>query len=229
MKRLLLFDIDGTLLRANGTGRIMLGDSMRAVYGTAGPIDTYEFGGRTDRRMVLDLLTADAWETDAIIARLPDLYEEMYRQSIQLFTGGRLSLCPGILDLLAELEQQPDVLLGLLTGNIVGTAPLKLRSAGLQPELFRVGAYGSDGDERNDLLPIVWQRAAELAGQAYDGTNTVIIGDTPADIRCAQQGAARSVAVATGWYTKDHLIQCGPDYIFDDLSDTHLVIDALLT
>jgi phosphoglycolate phosphatase len=228
MNRLLLFDIDGTLLHSNGTGREMLEASMRAVYGTAGPIDTYEFGGRTDRRMVLDLLIADGWQTELIEARLPDLYTEMCGHGERLFSSGRLVPCPGIVELLTKLEQKPDVLLGLLTGNIVDTAPLKLRAAGLDPGMFRVGAYGSDTVERNDLLPIAWQRASELTGLTYTGANTVIIGDTPADVLCAQSGAARSVAVATGWYARDRLSQCGPDYIFDDLSNTDLVVDVLM-
>lgn len=228
MKRLLLFDIDGTLLRSNGTGREMLGASMRAVYGTAGPIDSYEFGGRTDRRMVLDLLMAAGWEISAIEARLPNLYAEMCRQSQRLFGDGRLTPCPGIVELLYALQQNTDVLLGLLTGNIVDTAPLKLRAAGLDPGLFRVGAYGSDTVERDDLLPIAWQRATKMSGLAYSGASTVIIGDTPADILCARSGAARSVAVATGWYTWERLSQCGPDYIFDDLSNTERVLDVLV-
>jgi phosphoglycolate phosphatase-like HAD superfamily hydrolase len=228
MKRLLLFDIDGTLLHANGTGREMLGASLRTVYGTAGSIDTYEFGGRTDRRMVLDLLTAEGWTATDIDARLPALFDEMCRESERLFANGRLVPCVGVVELLAALQPNPDVLLGLLTGNIAPTASLKLRAAGLDPELFRVGAFGSDSIERNDLLPIAWQRATELDGKSYAGVNTVIIGDTPADVLCAQNGTARSVAVATGWYARDRLFQCEPDYIFDDLSNTKLVMDALL-
>jgi phosphoglycolate phosphatase-like HAD superfamily hydrolase len=228
MKRLLLFDIDGTLLHANGTGRAMLGGSLRAVYGTAGPIDTYEFGGRTDRRMVLDLLQAEGWEATAVEERLPLLYDEMVRQGEALFGDGRLVPCPGVVALLDRLDANPDVLLGLLTGNIAPTAMLKLRAAGLQPERFRVGAYGSDSVERDDLLPIAWQRASELTGITYQAADTVVIGDTPADIRCAQTGAVRSVAVATGWYRRDRLEQCGPDHLLDDLSDLQRVVDVLL-
>jgi phosphoglycolate phosphatase-like HAD superfamily hydrolase len=228
MKRLLLFDIDGTLLHANGTGREMLGGSLRAVYGTAGPIDTYEFGGRTDRRMVLDLLQAEGWETTAVEERLPLLYDEMVRRGEALFVRGRLAPCPGVVALLDRLHADPDVLLGLLTGNIAPTATLKLRAAGLQPERFRVGAYGSDSVERDDLLPIAWQRAGALTGITYQAVDTVVIGDTPADIRCAQAGAARSVAVATGWYRRDRLAQCGPDHLLDDLSDIERVVEMLL-
>lgn len=228
MKRLLLFDVDGTLLRANGTGRIMLAESMRRVYGTAGAIDTYEFGGRTDRRMVRDLLTREGWTIEAIEERLPELYAEMIRQGEQLFNTGQVSACPGVPELLARLHGRPDAVLGLLTGNIEPTARLKIRAARLDPDQFRVGAFGSDSVERNDLLPIVWRRANELTGHAFAGIDTVIIGDTPADIQCAQSGAVRSVAVSTGWSSKDSLRQCEPDHLLDDLADIDRVVDVLL-
>lgn len=228
MKRLLLFDIDGTLLHSKGIGRDMLAAALRAVYGTAGPIDTYEFGGRTDRRMVLDLLMAEGWDAADIEQRLPRLYDEMARQGERLFPAGRLAPCPGIAPLLAQLSARSDVLLGLLTGNIAATASLKLRAAGLDPATFRVGAYGGDSVERNDLLPVAWQRATAATGLPYNGANTVIVGDTPADILCAQTGSVRSVAVATGWYSQERLAGCSPDYLLDDLSDTSYVMGVLL-
>lgn len=229
MKRLLLFDIDGTLLHANGSGRVMLGNSLRAVYGTAGTIDSYEFGGRTDRRMVLDLLTAEGLSLAEIELGLPQLYDEMCRQSDVLFSGGRLAPCPGAAELLRELRGLPHVLLGLLTGNIAGTAPIKLRAAGLDPALFRVGAFGSDTIERDDLLPIAWQRAAAMTGITFTGRETIIIGDTPADIQCARSGSARAVAVTTGHYSRERLAGCAPDLVLYDLSDTAAVLDILLS
>ena len=206
----------------------MLGDSMRAVYGTAGSIDTYEFGGRTDRRMVMDLLLHEGFTAEDVESRLPQLYAEMCHHSELLFRDGNLALCPGVAELIAKLEQCPHVLLGLLTGNIVGTAPIKLRAVGLDPELFHIGAFGSDTIERDDLLPIAWQRAVQMTGIHFSGRQTIIIGDTPADIQCAKSGSARSLAVATGRYGRERLLECKPDLLLDDLSNTELVLDFLL-
>ncbi len=152
--------------------------------------------------MILDLLTAEGWDSDRHRSAFAGTVCEMCRQSERLFADGRLALCPGLSNLLAELAPNPDVLLGLLTGNIVGTAPLKLRAAGLDPGLFRVGAFGSDS--KNGTICYQLPGAGDGAGRTvvFTGTNTVIIGDTPADVHCAQNGTARSVAVATGWYAR---------------------------
>ncbi|MEZ4516733.1 MAG: HAD hydrolase-like protein [Chloroflexota bacterium] len=228
MERLLLFDIDGTLLRANRAGREMLGESLQVVYGTAGAIDTFDFAGRTDRGMIMDLLQGAGLDSVTIEAQLPELYEEMNRQGRRLFNSDRIKACEGVPELLAALQQKSDVLLGLLTGNIADTALLKLHAAGINPMTFRIGAFGSDSVERNELLLIAWQRARETTGIMFSGANTTIIGDTPADIVCAQNGLARSVAVATGWHTRDRLFQYGPDHLFDDLSHTDTVLGVLL-
>jgi phosphoglycolate phosphatase-like HAD superfamily hydrolase len=138
------------------------------------------------------------------------------------------TLMPGVPGLLDRLEAEPGVVLGLLTGNLAEGAALKLRSGGIAPERFRVGAYGSDSGHRPDLPAIAARRAAPLFGRVPHGAEVVIIGDTPADIACGSGIAARAVAVATGGYSVAELERCGPYAVFEDLGDTEAVLRAVL-
>lgn len=227
--QLLLFDIDGTLIELSGLGRHMLGRALASVYGSSGPIESYRFAGKTDRRMARDLTAAAGISKEQFEAGLPTLYRTMAAEGEQLFRPGALVPCPGVVTLLATLATRSDVTLGLLTGNIQATAHLKLRAAGLDPALFVAGAYGSDSDDRNDLTPIAQRRVALRTGVLLDRTRTTVIGDTLADVACARVAGARSIAVGTGSGTAQALLACGPDVWFESLSDTAAVVDTLLS
>ena len=226
--KLLLFDIDGTLIRGNGAGREVMTAALQEIFGTAGPIDSYAFGGKTDWQIITDLLTAAGITAEKIAQRLPDVYQHMIEKGRHHFPKRQMEPCPGVITLLERLAQRDDITLGLLTGNIAGTAPLKLAAAGIDPAQFRLGAYGSDAKDRNALPPIAMQRAADLTSLAYSGKNTVIIGDTPADILCARAGLATAVAVASGWTNAATLAQYQPDHLLNDFSNTDKTIDILL-
>ena len=135
---------------------------------------------------------------------------------------------PGVVALLDRLEAEPGVVLGLLTGNVAEGAALKLRSAGLDPNRFRVGAYGSDAAHRPELAPIAARRAQPYFGRVPSGSEVVIIGDTPADIACGSCIDARAIGVATGAYSVADLAACGPHAVFENLSDTERVLGAIL-
>lgn len=225
--KLLLFDIDGTLIRSNGAGRAALHYALEQVFGTTGPIDSYHFGGKTDPRIITDLMLAAGISQKVIDAKLPAVYDVMTAQGRETFTAKGIVPCPGILDLLEVLRQRDDVVLGLLTGNIVSTAPLKLKAGGIDPTQFRVGAYGSDHMDRNRLPEIAMKRASGLTGHGFNGNNTVVIGDTPADILCARAGKTTAVAVASGWHAAPTLAKYKPDHLLENLEDTKMV-EALL-
>ena len=227
--RLLLFDIDGTLIRSHGAGRAVLSAAMKEVYGTAGPIDTYRFGGKTDRRIISDLLTAAGLKKQEIDGKLTAVFETMTHMGREHFPTSGMTLCPGIERLLSAVLARPDAVVGLLTGNIEGTAPLKLAAAGIDPAQFRLGAYGSDAADRNKLPALAMQRAAEITNCTFIGANTSIIGDTPADILCARAGQATAVAVASGWHARETLSKHHPDFLFDNLLDTNAVVEALFS
>ncbi len=226
--RLILFDIDGTLINSSRVGRAALGRAMQAVYGTAGALESFEFAGKTDRRIVRELLLAEGWNGPAIEARLAELDEHMNAAGQELFTPRTIWSCPGVPALLDALDGRDDVTLALLTGNIRHTVALKLSAADIDPARFVAGAYGSDSLNRDDLFAIALDRTEKATGRRFAGADVVIVGDTPADVRCARAGGARAVAVATGPYPAERLAGCEPDHLFADLSVTADVLDALL-
>ncbi|MCA9977877.1 MAG: HAD family hydrolase, partial [Anaerolineales bacterium] len=167
--KLILFDIDGTLIRSHGAGRETMSLALTEVFGTAGPIDDYKMSGKTDPRIITDLLLAAGFNNGQISDKLPDVYRLMTENGRAIFHERDMQPCPGVLPLLAVLRQQPDVILGLVTGNIDGTAPLKLSAAGIDPVQFRLGAFGSDSLDRNHLPGIAIQRAIDLTGYPFTG------------------------------------------------------------
>jgi phosphoglycolate phosphatase len=225
--RLFLFDVDGTLITAHGAGRLALTQALRAVFGTAGPIEGYDFRGRTDPRIVLDLMRAAGLRDADVTARLPACFDVYVRELRALVTDGRpVDVMPGIADVVRELAARDDALVGLLTGNIERGAQVKLASTGLLP-FFRVGAYGSDDADRRRLPAIACARARAQTGRDVPLDRVTIIGDTPLDVDCARACGARAVAVATGHHRVEELAACGPDLLFADFADVPGVLRTL--
>jgi phosphoglycolate phosphatase-like HAD superfamily hydrolase len=232
--KLILFDIDGTLLWTDGAGRRAIHRALLAEAGTAGPIDAYRFDGKTDPQIVRELLTL-AGHPDAaahdLIAAVCRRYVEALRDELDRAPDGT-RLMPGVAQLLSALESHEAAgraVVGLLTGNLKGGADLKLRAAGVEPSRFAVGAYGSDSGHRAELPPIAAQRAEERARRPFTGADVVIVGDTPDDVACGRPIGARSVAVATGYYDTAALHAAGAAYVFATLGDTSAVLNALLS
>ena len=229
MKRIVLFDIDGTILLSGGAGRRAITTALTELVGDAHAFDAVRFDGKTDPQIVVELLAAAGRS-----APQADEIEQLCRRYLALLAselrrdGGGSRLMPGVLPLLDRLECHPDVLLGLLTGNMAEGAALKLRAVGVDPCRFRVGAYGSDAPHRPHLPPIAAQRATRLFGRVPASGEVVIIGDTPADMECGAGIGARAVGVATGHYSMPELVAAGAHAVFPDLSDTERVIAALL-
>lgn len=225
--RLFLFDVDGTLLTARGAGRLALTRALTEVYGMVGPIDTYDFRGRTDPRIVLDLMQAAGVPGEVVHARLGACFDAYVRELTALLADGmRVQLMPGVGDLVRRLDEREDAVVGLLTGNIEPGARVKLELTGLWPH-FRVGAFGSDDIDRRRLPAVACERARQLTGREFTFDRVTIIGDTPLDVDCARACGARAVAVATGFHSKDDLVACAPDLMFTDFSDVERAIEAL--
>jgi phosphoglycolate phosphatase len=230
--KLVLFDIDGTLLWTDGAGRRAIQRALLDEAGTAGPIERYRFDGKTDPQIVRDLLSLAGHagaEDAALIQAVCRRYVDHLRAELERPTQAT-KVMPGTVELLAALaahEARRNALVGLLTGNVAPGAALKLRSAGLDPARFRVGAYGSDSARRSELPAVAAARAAALTGDVFAGSDMVIVGDTPDDVACGRPIGARSVAVATGSYDVAALRATGAAYVFETLVDTAAVLDAI--
>jgi len=226
--KLVLFDIDGTLITSRGAGRRAMRTALQRVFGAAGGIDQYDLRGRTDTRIVHDVMGALGWEPARVKERLDDFFEAyLGGLTSEIGDGRHVVTLPGVSAVVARLAQSADALLGLVTGNIEEGARIKLLPTGLWP-LFRVGAYGSDHMDRRRLPSLAARRAQALVGYPFAATDVVVIGDTPHDIDCARACGAVAVAVTTGQYTRDELLAERPDHLFDDLADVEKVLAAIL-
>jgi phosphoglycolate phosphatase len=225
--RLILFDIDGTLISARGVGRRAIARALREVYGTHGSIDAYDTRGKTDPRIVVDVLQAAGLSAPAIQAGLEACFAAYARELTALIgTGECVQIMPGMATVVRALQARDDVVVGLLTGNIAAGAELKLRPTGLWP-CFRVGAFGSDHIDRRQLPAVARARLREGLGCDVPFERVTIIGDTPHDIDCARACGAVAVAVATGLYPREELAAHLPDLLFDDFADVERVVAAL--
>jgi phosphoglycolate phosphatase len=229
MRKLVLFDIDGTILLTSGAGRRAIVAAISEQVGSTPAMHQVRFDGKTDPQIVAELLDAAGHPGPHPPGRIEELcrrYVELLQQELQEPTN-ETTLMPGVLRLLNRLEQEDGVMLGLLTGNMAEGAALKLKAGGVNPARFRVGAYGSDSAHRSELPPIAARRAEPYFGRVPSGADVVIIGDTPADIACGTCISARAVAVATGAYSVAELESCSPHAALEDLSDTNRVLEAI--
>jgi phosphoglycolate phosphatase-like HAD superfamily hydrolase len=229
-RKLVLFDIDGTILLTAGAGRRAIVAALADEVGDTSAFHAIRFDGKTDPQIVAEMLEAagqpEPRESSRVRA-LCERYVGLLARELERPTA-RTTVMPGVHPLLDRLESEPGVVLGLLTGNLVEGAALKLRSGGIAPERFRVGAYGSDAAHRPDLPAIAARRAEPIFGRVPHGAEVVIIGDTPADVACGAGIDARALAVATGAYSVADLTACCPHAVFSDLSETDAVMEAIL-
>ncbi|MGH7445415.1 MAG: HAD family hydrolase, partial [Longimicrobiales bacterium] len=181
MRKLILFDIDGTLLSTQGAAKRAFHRALLQVYGMAGPIATHDFSGKTDPQIARELLSAAGLAAEAIDAQLPALWDSYLGELAREFEAPahETRVLPGVYALLESLAAQPAAVLALLTGNIAHGAALKLASARIDPGTFRCGAYGSDCERRDGLPSVAVQRAQDLTGREFRGKDVIVIGDTP--------------------------------------------------
>ncbi len=227
--RLVLFDIDGTLLLSDGAGRRAIHRALIEVFGTTGPED-YHFDGKTDPQIVRELMRlAGHGDTriDADMQRLLERYVECLHEELASPDHHPYTL-PGVPVLLDALEARSNVIVGLLTGNLEPGARAKIEAVGLDFGRFRVGAFGSDHELRPELPAIARERTRHQLGVDLRGDAIVVIGDTPADLTCGESLGASAIGVATGRYSVDELQRHAPVAVFRDLSDTDAVIGAIL-
>ena len=221
---LVLFDIDGTLLHSGGAGEKALRRALCDRFGRDDDLSNIEIAGKTDSAIARQIFTLHGIEPNGenIGAFLEGYLQHL--EKLLPMTEGRL--LPGVEELLEQLHARPAVALALLTGNLARGADLKLTHYGVS-RYFDFGAFADDSHDRNQLGRFACARAMEKHGVEFPGERIFVLGDTPHDIDCGRAFGARTVAIATGNYTRAQLAEHGPDFLFDDLSDTLGVIAAL--
>lgn len=227
--RLVLFDIDGTLLNSDGLGRASMRRALGSIFGSPGN-PAYRYDGKTDKQIVRDVMRLEGHSDEHIDSRMEELigiYLEGLREGAK---SGKFNVRPldGVVELLDALEAREDVVLGLLTGNVEAGARVKLTAAGIDPDRFRVNAFGSDHEHRPELPAIAQRRASEQLGLDIDGGRLVVIGDTPADIECGRSLGAKAIGVASGHYTVEQLEAHNAYAVFPSLQDTRKVLESIV-
>ena len=223
-KRLLLFDIDGTLIHSGGAGMEALKSALKERFKIDDDLEDIEVAGMTDSGIVLSILKKHKIpEMPENIAAFLDSYVHFLSKELPRRKG---KLLPGVLDLLKKLKGRKSVVLGLLTGNLSRGAELKLDHYGVW-HFFEFGAFADDHHDRNELGAFARARAKEKHGREFSADEIDVIGDTPRDIACGKALGARTIAVATGTWSREKLAQHNPDYLIDDLSDVDRLINTL--
>lgn len=229
--RLLLFDIDGTLVHTSGAGRRAIDAALQELFGWTAATAGIHFGGKTDPiivREVFERRGEPAARAASEMARIVPAYLRHLEAELERGRDGCRSL-PGTAALVEALAARTaDCVVALLTGNIEGGARRKLAACDLVWEAFRCGAFGDEGARRTDLLPVAAARARACTGRAFEAREAVVIGDTPADIEVARAHGALAVAVATGASTREELVAHEPDVMLEDLADLDAVVRHLL-
>ena len=223
-KRLLLFDIDGTLIHSGGAGVHALRSAFKERFSIDDDLRDIEIAGMTDSGIVVSILNKHKIpQTNENVSAFLDSYVHFLSLELPRRKG---KLLPGVLELLERLKSRKHLVLALLTGNVSRGAQLKLEHYGVW-HFFEFGAFADDHRDRNRLGPFARARAKEKHGREFSASEIDVIGDTPRDIACGKALGARTVAVATGTWSRDRLSEYDPDFLIDDLSDVERVIHTL--
>jgi phosphoglycolate phosphatase len=222
-KKLLLFDIDGTLMDSGGAGLRALETAFHELYGVLSTLKGITLAGNTDMRILDEVFNnLNIVHDDHKVYELKEAYLKHLSTEIN---NPSLSIKPGIKALLAHLLPISNVELGLLTGNVQEGAEIKLKAVEIA-HYFSFGAYGSDHWDRNKLLPFAVDRYKSISGVDIPHEDCVIIGDTPLDVYCARPYGAKAIAVLTGYSTREAIQEAKPDAIMEDLSNIEEFMDV---
>ena len=225
MRKLVLFDIDGTLITDGGASREAFAAALLDVFDYRGELRRYDFSGRTDPQIAHMVLRDAGWSEEEIESRMPRLWQK-YIGGLEAHERSRVRELPGVRALLDALRSDERATLALLTGNIEPGARLKLSGPALN-DYFPFGAFGSDSPHREQLPPIAIDRAEKLSGTRFRGRDVVIIGDSIYDVRCGTPHSATTIAIASGKTPAEKLRAENPDYFFESARDRDRLLRAI--
>lgn len=220
---LLLFDIDGTLIDSGEAGTRSLNLAFLELFSIRDAFRDIQMAGKTDIQIMKEGLLRHDISVDGNLPRIIESYLKNLRREI---INPWRHLKPGIKELLENLSERKDIHLGLLTGNLEQGARIKLEPFGLN-KYFPTGAFGSDHEDRNSLLPIAIERFKLLTGKEFKPEDCIVIGDTPRDVYCSKPYGARCIAVATGPYKVETLKKTGADVVFENMENVKEVLNFL--
>jgi phosphoglycolate phosphatase-like HAD superfamily hydrolase len=214
--KLFLFDIDGTLIQSGGAGNRSLAKSFRKTFDCEESVEDVFFDGKTDPAIIKEIFSKKFPQkrlTRKIVDRVLDNYVSYLKMEVAF--APQYKVMSGVIGTLKELVETENIYVGLATGNIEAGAKIKLDRANLN-RFFNFGAYGSDSAEREQIIKIAAKRGYSLAKEPIDKGQTYVVGDTPNDIVAAKKAGFKSVAIASGRYSRKELAKQKPDYLFDD-------------
>ena len=221
-RKLILFDIDGTLISAGGAGTRSMNLAFHALFGVQDAFRDIPMAGKTDPQIMKEGLERYGLSSlDGNVDRMTKLYLQFLHNEIN---NPFRQLKPGIKEALTLLHSM-DVSLGLLTGNLQKGAEIKLTPFGIY-EFFLDGAFGSDDEDRDNLLPIALEKFKKR-GLGFSPRECIVIGDTPRDVQCAKIHGAHCIAVATGPYSREDLLKTDADMVIDSMAGTGTYMDFL--
>ena len=227
MRKLVLFDIDGTLVLTGGAGLRAMNRACAEIAGSVEALADIPVAGRTDCIILTDVVAKLGRALDEeLLVELRDRYLEHLREEIDRPGRGVKAVMPGVRDLLDALSARDDVFVALLTGNFEEGARIKLGHFDLW-RYFRCGAYGDDSADRNALVPFAVERARRHGLPELAAEHILVVGDTPHDVACAHAVGALPVGVATGGFNVEQLRQSGAAIVFEDLTDTEAFLELL--
>ena len=223
-RKLLLFDIDGTLINPDNVGRRSITKAFHDLCHIADAFAEINMAGKTDVQIVKEGLSTHGLSSND--GRVSAVLSQYIKNLEAAAKQGTMSIYPGVIDLLKTFKARDGSRLGLLTGNIEQGARIKLGALELN-QYFSFGAFGDDSEDRNKLLPIAVKRSREISGVEVAFHDCIVIGDTPMDVQCAKPYGATAIAVSTGFYSHESLLETEADYVIRDLSDAIGLIDSI--
>jgi len=227
MNKLALFDIDGTLIKGdNKQHKLSFSYAFKKVYGVDANVDIIDHPGKTDKQIIVEVLKKKGLEEQNIRLKINEAIKEMATFFERNISEDKLYLLDGVQTLLKELSKN-NILLGLVTGNLEPIARAKLKNVNLN-DYFKLGGFGSDDEDRINLVKIAIKRAENNFSFKFD-KNVFLIGDTPRDIKAGKGAGVKTLAISTGPYSGQELKAETPDFLFEDLTYKEEILRVILS